>query len=77
MGSGFFANPPLWAATMGMEHLPIDNPHVAGLFGFVLFFATIIAGLALIVQLCATVAKRRGVRVSTHFGGSHRSYTRR
>ncbi len=62
--SGWWANPPQAAAHVAIDYLPMLEAPVAGLIGFVLFFATIGLFLGLFVRICRTV---RSVWVSAHY----------
>jgi hypothetical protein len=64
MSQGFWANPPQAAAHMAIDILPMFDAPVAGLIGFVLFFATIGLFLGLFVRICRKV---HDVWVSAHF----------
>lgn len=64
MSQGFWANPPQAAAHMAIDYLPMFEAPIAGLVGFVLFFATIGLLCGLIVLISRKV---RGVWVSAHF----------
>lgn len=57
MSHVWWANPPQAAALFAMEHLTFVSQPVAGLIGFILFFALIGGCLGLIVRLCRMVLK--------------------
>lgn len=64
MSQGWLANPPQAAAHAAIDILPMFEAPVAGLIGFVLFFATIALLLALFVRISR---KAHSVWVSAHF----------